>query len=197
MKKSTASHKIKKISELKRALLSILILSLLGWLILISCTLYIWVTRDFESAFQWIRHLSDFPALPTHVVNIASEPARQFLNDVQYHSSLLLLLIRASTYVMLMKIVTLLSAIPLFFLSIMAGLIDGLNQRAIRAACLGRESTYVFHKTVPLARKIMCLVLGVWLCVPVTLPSSPIFVGLAVMLGLVMRMSASRFKKYL
>ena len=96
-----------------------------------------------------------------------------------------------------MKFVTLLSAIPLFFLSTLAGLIDGLNQRAIRAACLGRESTYVFHKSVPLARKIMCLVLGVWLCVPVTLPSSPIFVGLAVMLGLVMRMSASRFKKYL
>ena len=197
MKKSTTSHKLKKTSELKRALLTLFILSLLGWLILISCALYIWVTRDFASAFQWIRHLSDFPDLPPHAATVAHEPARQIVNDVQFHASLLLLLLRASTYVMLMKFVTLLAAIPLFFLSTLAGLVDGLNQRAIRAACLGRESTYVFHKSVPLARKIMCLVLGGWLCVPVTLPSSPIFVGLAVMLALVMRMSVSRFKKYL
>ncbi len=119
------------------------------------------------------------------------------LNDVQHDGFLLITLIRAASYIMLTKFVMLISAIPLFVLAIMAGLIDGLNQRAIRAACLGRESTYVFHKSVPLARNIMCFVLGIWLCVPMMLPPSPIFVGLALMLGFVMRVSASRFKKYL
>jgi integrating conjugative element membrane protein (TIGR03747 family) len=202
--KKSSSSPIKKISALKRTLLTITILSVMGWLILLGWACFIWINHSFEAAYQCIQRLSinhtlymvDTQELPSLTL-INDEPTAQILSDVQYHLKLLWALMCAVSYVMFVKFVVLISAIPLFFLSIMAGLIDGLNQRAIRAACLGRESTYVFHKTVPIARKGICWVLGIWLCLPMTLPPTPIFVGLAVMLGFVMRVSASRFKKYL
>lgn len=197
VKKSMPSQ-VKKLSAFKHMLFTLVALSVLGWLILVGWALFIWVSHDFESAYQWIQHLSTYQLtykLPSIV--LTNEPTLQILTDVQHHANLLMVLIHAASLVMLTKFMVLITAIPLFFLSIMAGLIDGLNQRAIRAACLGRESTYVFHKSVPIARKSICWVLAIWLCVPVTLPATPIFVGLAVMLGFVMRVSASRFKKYL
>ena len=196
MKKSSSTH-AKRLSAINHTLLTIAVLTLLGWLILLGWLLYLWISHDFETSFHCVQRLS-----ANQLVYMAGEPLKiksssPLLNDMQQDGLLLWALVRATSCVMFTKFVMLISAIPLFFLATMAGLIDGLNQRAIRAACLGRESTYVFHKSVPLARNIMCWVLGVWLCVPMTLPPSPIFVGLAVMLGFVMRVSASRFKKYL
>lgn len=98
---------------------------------------------------------------------------------------------------LLIKLAIILAAIPLFVLAITAGLVDGLSMRAIRTASLGRESTYVFHKSIPLIKKTLLLVLGLWLAIPHALPPSPVFVGLAVLLGLVASVTASRFKKYL
>jgi integrating conjugative element membrane protein (TIGR03747 family) len=177
-------------SEFKRSVLAFLCLYLMGYFILIGVSLYLWVNQNFESAYQFIQHLyvnqSARMSWPT------PHSTLKIINDV----NLFWMLIQAINNVMMTKLMMLITAIPLFFLTTMTGLIDGLNQRAIRAACLGRESTYVFHKSLPLARKSICLVLGLWLCVPVTLSPTPIFVGLAVMLGLVARVSASRFKKY-
>ena len=197
--KSKQTH-VKKLSAFKRALLTLIVLSLMGWFILLGLALFIWISHDFESAYQCIQHLSASQLaleLPMSANYDVIDSTQFLLNDVQHNAHLFWMLIRAISDVMLMKFMMLITAIPLFFLSTMAGIIDGLNQRAIRAACLGRESTYVFHKSVPIAEKCICFVLAIWLCVPVNLPSSPIFVGLAVMLGLVMRVSASRFKKYL
>lgn len=106
-------------------------------------------------------------------------------------------LLQATGTVLCIKLIILMAAIPLFGLAIIAGLVDGLNQRAIRTASLGRESTYVFHKSIPLVKKTMLVVLGLWLAVPVALHPSIIFVSLAVLLSLVVSMTASRFKKYL
>ena len=196
MKQSSPST-TKRISELKHILLTIAVLTLLGWLILLGWLLYLWLSQDFETAYQFVQHLS--PNQMAYMTNSHTlyESNSPFLHDVQHDGFLLWILIQTASAVMFTKFVMLISAIPLFFLCVMAGLIDGLNQRAIRAACLGRESTYVFHKSVPVARKIMCLVLAIWLCVPMTLQPSPIFVSLGLMLGFVMRVSASRFKKYL
>ena len=183
-----------KMSEVKRTILMLIMLSLAGWFVLIGYSLFIWITQDFESAYQMLQHLSNRNALPHLWANERDLP---LLSVMHYHANLFWCLVTAASYVMLLKLTLLEAAIPLFFLCLMAGLIDGLNQRAIRAACLGRESTYVFHKSVPLARKSMGFVLGLWLCLPMNIPPAPIFIGLALLLGFVTRMSASRFKKYL
>ena len=180
-----------RFSEFKRSVLTLICLFMLGWFILLGSSLYIWISQDFVSAYQFIQRLYvDHSALMSWPT---PHSTLQMINDVNSFW----ILIQAINHLMVTKLLMLITAIPLFFLAVMAGLVDGLNQRAIRSACLGRESTYVFHKSVPLARKSMCVALGLWLCVPVTLSPTPIFVGLAVMLGLVARVSASRFKKYL
>ncbi len=106
-------------------------------------------------------------------------------------------LLKATGTVLCIKLIILMAAVPLFGLAIIAGLVDGLNQRAIRTASLGRESTYVFHKSIPLFKKTLVLVLGLWLASPLPLHPSLIFASLAVLLSLVVSMTASRFKKYL
>lgn len=117
--------------------------------------------------------------------------------DARDSSSKVWLLLKTTGHVLLIKLGILIAAIPLFLMAIVAGLVDGLNQRAIRTASLGRESTYVFHKSIPLARKTMVLVLGFWLALPWVFSPSLMFVSLAVLLSFVMSMTASRFKKYL
>lgn len=109
----------------------------------------------------------------------------------------LCLLTKACFEVLTIKVLTCLLALPLFILTSLAGLIDGLNQRAIRRASLGRESTFVFHKSLPISRKIIFWVLALWLALPLAINPSPVFISLSILLGIVMSLSASRFKKYL
>lgn len=121
----------------------------------------------------------------------------QFFNELWLKAQQFWLLFTATGHLLLIKLAILITAIPLFLLAITAGLVDGLNQRAIRTASLGRESTYVFHKSIPFARKTLFWVLGLWLALPHLLPPSPIFVTLSVLLSLVVSVTSSRFKKYL
>lgn len=71
-----------------------------------------------------------------------NEFATDLLEKLQQFFQLVLL----SSQCLLIKLIILFAAMPLFALTMIAGLVDGLNQRAIRTACLGRESSYVFHR---------------------------------------------------
>ena len=119
------------------------------------------------------------------------------LQDLCLHASQCWYLLCATGRALGIKLSILLASLPLFLWAAVAGFVDGLNQRAIRTACLGRESTYVFHKTIPLMKGCMAVVLGLWLSVPMVLPPSVIFVSLAVFVSITMSVSASRFKKYI
>jgi len=145
-----------------------------GAALTLSCfALLGWLILVFQALFTWIK--------------------TDHLNHLQVFWSAVL----AINHVMLQKLITLTSALPLFLFAIAAGLVDGLNQRAIRTACLGRESTYVFHKSLPVAQKIVTWVLGLWLCLPFEINATPLFIGLAVLLGFITQLCACRFKKYL
>lgn len=100
-------------------------------------------------------------------------------------------------HLLMTKSAALVAAIPLFLLATGAGLVDGLNQRAIRTASLGRESTYVFHKSIPLARRALFWLLCLWLAIPHALSPTVVFVSLSVLLACLVSVAASRFKKYL
>lgn len=136
-------------------------------------------------------------ALISHHPDLLAARLPDFLNSFWLKAQEAWILLCATGQLLFIKLTILMTAIPLFLLAITAGLIDGLNQRAIRTACLGRESTYVFHKTIPFARKALFCGLGFWLAIPHALPPSPIFVCVSVLLSLVVSVSASRFKKYL
>ncbi|HHX8417301.1 TPA: DUF4400 domain-containing protein [Legionella pneumophila] len=129
-------------------------------------------------------------------ISIAPELTQTF-NEFWLKAQQTRLLLRVTGHLLLIKGAILVAAIPLFLLAISAGLVDGLNQRAIRTASLGRESTYVFHKSIPMARRALFWVLVLWLAIPHALSPTPIFVSLSVLLACLVSVTSSRFKKYL
>lgn len=118
------------------------------------------------------------------------------LDDVRLHLAQSWYLACATGRALLMKLAVLGASLPLFLWASVAGLVDGLNQRAIRTANLGRESTYVFHKAMPVMHRVLAVALTIWLSVPMVMTPSIVFIGLAVVVCLAVSVSASRFKKY-
>ncbi|TAL60407.1 MAG: TIGR03747 family integrating conjugative element membrane protein [Legionella sp.] len=107
------------------------------------------------------------------------------------------LLISLTAHVMCIKLMILLASIPLFVLAMTAGLVDGLNQRAIRTASLGRESSYVFHQLNRYFKRGLLMLLALWLAVPVSITPALMFVPVSILLSMMISITASRFKKYL
>lgn len=99
--------------------------------------------------------------------------------------------------VFLIKTFLVIAALPLFILLGVVGLIDGLSQREIRRAELGRESSYLFHFLNKNITKIIILGLFVWLCFPIALNPQWFFIPLALLFAGMLSFSTSKFKKYL
>ncbi|WP_447531328.1 DUF4400 domain-containing protein, partial [Legionella pneumophila] len=84
------------------------------------------------------------------------------------------------------------SAIPQFLLRDVVGLVDGLNQRAIRTASLGRESSYVFHQLNRHAKRGLLLLLSLWLALPISISPAFVIEPASLMLGIMDSITASR-----
>ncbi|EEZ95994.1 TPA: TIGR03747 family integrating conjugative element membrane protein [Legionella pneumophila] len=155
-------------------------------------------------------------AIPTHEVTLKVTQAQQLIKnkldnvlpeptselsditeDLIHITQQVWLLIGLTVQVMLIKLLILLAAIPLFMLAMTAGLIDGLNQRAIRTASLGRESSYVFHRLNYYFKYGLLMLLALWLAIPVSITPAFVFVPVSILLSVVVSVTASRFKKYL
>lgn len=121
----------------------------------------------------------------------------QITDDLLQKGQQLGLLLRLTTEVLLVKILVLGAALPLLTLTMTAGFVDGLNQRAIRTASLGRESSYVFHQLSHHLKRALLLLLAVWLAVPVSITPALVFVPLSIALSILVSLTASRFKKYM
>ena len=191
----------------------------LGWLVLLICAVSQWILHDYYYAFAHVSELVDsqrqtitpvyqgsiLSSLPmeTHFQWSLDHPylAKLSFNEmtadlvtkVQQFIKLMLI----SSQCMLIKLMILFSAMPLFALAMVAGLVDGLNQRAIRTACLGRESSYVFHRLNHYFKKGLVIVLLIWLGTPISITPAYVFIPISLLLALMVAMTASRFKKYL
>lgn len=181
---------------------------MLSWIILLAWAGYGWIQYSFSHSLNAIQSLAasqiELVSSFEHITPILSFIRRMpFSISVNNLNPLLILTIQiwtilcAITHVITIKLCIIALSIPLFTLAILAGLVDGLSQRAIRTASLGRESTYIFHKSIPVIRKIFLMLVLLWLSLPVSLAPSPIFLSLAALMGLLASLSASRFKKYL
>ena len=200
MKQNTPSPK-------KHLILTLLKTGMLSWLILLSWAIYGWVQHDFSQSLNAIQNLattqiglvSSFEHLNRLLsfINQISINLPHTLNPFLLFTIQIWILLCAITHVLAIKLSIIVLSIPLFTLAILAGLVDGLSQRAIRTASLGRESTYIFHKSIPVIRKMFVMLVLLWLSLPISLAPSPIFLGLSVMMGFLASLSASRFKKYL
>ncbi len=189
--------------------LTLLKTGMLSWIILLAWAGYGWIQHGFIHALNAIQILAtnqiELVSSFVHVTkllnfinqmpfsNISANDLNPFLILVMQVWTILC----AITHVIIIKLCIIALSIPLFTLAILAGLVDGLSQRSIRTASLGRESTYIFHKSIPVIRRIFVMLVLLWLGLPISLSPSPLFLSLSVLMGLLASLSASRFKKYL
>ena len=191
----------------------------LGWLFLLIWAVGQWAIHDYSFAFAHVTKLVDsqrqaispvyqgsiLSALPmeTHFQWSLDHPylAKLSFNEITANlvtkSQQFIKIMLLASQCMLIKLMILLAAMPLFALAMIAGLVDGLNQRAIRTACLGRESSYVFHRLNHYFKKGLVIVLLVWLAMPISITPAYVFIPISLLLALMVAMTASRFKKYL
>lgn len=86
---------------------------------------------------------------------------------------------------------------PLFVLTGLVGLIDGLVQRDLRKFGIGRESAYKYHYAKRYISPIMLLAWMLYLSVPFSIHPNFILIPAAILFGWTIRVTASSFKKYL
>lgn len=87
--------------------------------------------------------------------------------------------------------------LPLFLLAGLAGLADGGCERAIRKACGGRESSFLYHRFKHGLYMSFILMWGVYLCIPVAMDPKWVLPPFALAFGVSIRFMAAWFKKYL
>ncbi|PSS58911.1 TIGR03747 family integrating conjugative element membrane protein [Pseudomonas sp. BBP2017] len=108
---------------------------------------------------------------------------------------LLAALFTVFTFVVRLAVLTL--ATPLFLLALITGAIDGLMRRDLRKFGAGRESSFVYHRA---KRTLLSLILAPWviyLSLPWSLNPSWILLPCAALLGFMVAITTSTFKKYL
>ncbi|WP_131783805.1 TIGR03747 family integrating conjugative element membrane protein [Legionella gresilensis] len=149
------------------------------------------LTKKIESTGIFIK--SKFDNLLTHADSDLDDLFINVFQVVQQIWSLICI----TTAVIYVKVMILVASIPLFAMATTAGLVDGLNQRAIRTASLGRESSYVFHRLNHYFRHGLLLLLALWLAMPISVNPALVFVPVSIFLSVIVSITASRFKKYL
>lgn len=108
--------------------------------------------------------------------------------------------IESSIYVVITFIVRLLIILftsPLFLLTALSGLTEGLTLRDIRKFGAGRESAYLYHHA---RRYIMPMMVSAWvlyLSLPISIHPNFILVPAAALFGLSICITAASFKKFL
>lgn len=191
-------------------------LSFLGWLCLMSLSIFTWWKADFATANHKLYTLlaGQAKALPMtgafvekkesiprqltslKLSYIDSPKLQQFMSDALNKTLQAGRLISTATQCMLVKLVLLTMAIPLLSITTLMGLVDGLSQRAIRTACLGRESSYLFHQLKRYAKRGLNIFLAIWLVLPLAITPAFIFIPMSLFTGVITAITVSHFKKY-
>ncbi|HAT8742774.1 TPA: DUF4400 domain-containing protein [Legionella pneumophila] len=199
--------------------LQLFLVLFLGWLALILWAISQWLLYGYPAALDTVTALvntqreaitpvyqgSLLAALPLEakpswlliIPYLNKLTLNEFAADLLVKIQQFIQLVVLASQCLLIKLIILFAALPLFALTMTAGLVDGLNQRAIRTACLGRESSYVFHRLNHYLKKLLVILLMLWLAVPVSITPAYVFVPISLAMGLMVAMTASRFKKYL
>lgn len=139
----------------------------------------------------WVQSDTQLKLL-SHEKSVQGQFARAYLVLQDY---LLAALFTVFTFVVRLAVLTV--ATPLFLLAVITGAVDGLMRRDLRKFSADRESSFVYHRA---KRTLLPLMVSPWV-IYLSLPTSvnPIWVLLpcAVLLGWMVAITATTFKKYL
>jgi integrating conjugative element membrane protein (TIGR03747 family) len=204
----TVSAAIKK--HPRKLIHHLVLLMFLGWLVLLLWSFVTWGYAGYPAAQTSLQTLVEKQShavvfFKPHVISlklkapigaIENPDLRNLILELSNKAAELTQLLMLSAQCMLMKLLMLITSIPLFTITLLAGLVDGLSQRAIRTACLGRESSYMFHQLTRYSKRGLVLFLALWFLVPLNITPAYVFIPMSVFVGVMTAMTASRFKKY-
>ncbi|CAO3311424.1 MULTISPECIES: TIGR03747 family integrating conjugative element membrane protein [Pseudomonas] len=108
---------------------------------------------------------------------------------------LLAALFTVFTFVVRLTVLTL--ATPLFLLAVLTGMVDGLMRRDLRKFGADRESSFVYHRA---KRTLLPLIMSPWvlyLALPWSVNPILVLLPCAALLGWMVAITATTFKKYL
>jgi integrating conjugative element membrane protein (TIGR03747 family) len=101
------------------------------------------------------------------------------------------------TFTFLVRLTILVLAIPLFFLAMFTGFVDGLMHRDLRKFGAGRESSFVYHRAKRAVTPLLIVPWIIYLSLPFSLNPMAVFLPCSMMLGVTMTITAATFKKYM
>lgn len=122
---------------------------------------------------------------------------KQHLNQARHWLTSTMLAAAHTTRVFALRLLALALCLPLFLATAMLGLVDGLVRRDQRRFGAGQESGFIYHRA-----KASLVPLGVWPCMfwlalPLSLPPLALLLPSAILQGVAIGVTSSRFKKSL
>jgi integrating conjugative element membrane protein (TIGR03747 family) len=101
------------------------------------------------------------------------------------------------TYMMCIRVVTILFTLPVFILWFIVAATDGLTQRDIRKYEGGIESSFVYHKVKPFILPAIALSCGIYLTSPFSINPALFFLLPQLILFFATYWTCATFKKFL
>lgn len=154
-------------------------------------------------AYQWVFVKSGLldqanAVLTPHITDSARKLTfRQYLNGAVNQMQTYLLAAAYTTLTFLVRLFVLILSMPLVFLAVFVGFVDGLVKRDIRRFMAGHESGFVYHRARAFIVPTLALPWVIYLALPISLPPLMIILPCAVLSGIVTDIAAASFKKYL
>lgn len=102
-----------------------------------------------------------------------------------------------TTMTFAVRLAVLTFATPLFLLAMLTGLVDGLMRRDLRKFGAGRESSFIYHRAKRAIVPLLSVPWIVYLSLPFSLNPLWVLIPCAGLLGIMVAITASTFKKYL
>ncbi|WP_121207404.1 TIGR03747 family integrating conjugative element membrane protein [Pseudomonas aeruginosa] len=157
-----------------------------------------------EVAYEWIFVKTGLLDWMTQAAAQARTPSQTPARDARYYISQTYIwaenyLIAAAftTLTFTVRLLVLVLTLPLFILAAFIGLVDGLVRRDVRKFGAGRESGFVYHRAKATLMPLAILPWIIYLTLPVSVHPLLVLLPCAVLLGVVVCITAASFKKYL
>lgn len=128
----------------------------------------------------------------SHEISVQGQFAQAYVAMQDY---LLAALFTVFTFVV--RLTVLILAMPLFLLAVITGAVDGLMRRDLRKFSADRESSFVYHRAKRTLLPLMVSPWVIYLSLPTSVNPKWVLLPCAVLLGWMVAITATTFKKYL
>lgn len=155
-----------------------------------------------EKAAPTHKNPVDIHKIPAHIHTASArsytqQGFKQHLNQASHWLSNAMLAAAHTTRTFALRLLALALCLPLFLATAMLGLIDGLVRRDQRRFGAGQESGFIYHRAKASLGPLFVWPWLLWLALPLSLPPLALLLPSAILQGVAIGLTFSRFKKSL